>query len=114
MKLFDRSPVHPMGFREAMPMDVAESRTQVRLVDVREASEFSGELGHIEGAELVPLATIATAAASWPRDRDIVVICRSGGRSGRAAAQLVSMGFTRIINMTGGMIAWNDARLPTV
>ena len=81
------------------------------IIDVREASEWDGELGHIPGARLVPLATLGTEAASWDRDKDIVVVCRSGGRSAMAARQLVKMGFTRVMNMRGGMLAFNAGGL---
>lgn len=84
-----------------------------RIVDVREPDEFDGPLGHIEDAELVPLATVAAAASGWARDRPLVVVCRSGARSGRAAAQLAAMGFD-VYNLTGGMTAWNAAGLPVV
>jgi sulfur-carrier protein adenylyltransferase/sulfurtransferase len=85
-----------------------------RLIDVREPHELEGELGHLPGVENVPLATIAAAAARWRRDQPILVICRSGGRSGRAAETLVGMGFTRVTNLRGGMLAVNAAGLPVV
>ena len=90
---------------------VAE-RSPKRVIDVREPSEFTGELGHIEGAELVPLATLPEAARAWPRDTELVVVCRSGARSSRAAQVLKELGFERVVNMSGGMTAWNQAGLP--
>jgi rhodanese-related sulfurtransferase len=83
----------------------------VRVVDVREPAEFAGDLGHAPGAEIVPLATIETAARTWDKDQEIVLVCRSGARSTRAATLLALMGFRRPMNMVGGMIAWNEARL---
>ena len=87
-------------------------RDHVRLIDVREPHEYVGELGHIAGAALVPLATVAAAATAWDRDADIILICRSGARSGRAAEALVTAGFRRVMNMAGGMLAYNAAQLP--
>ncbi len=84
----------------------------VRLVDVREPHEYVGELGHIHGSELVPLATLDAAADAWDRNEPLVLICRSGARSGRAVAALLAKGFTRPINMAGGMMAWNASSLP--
>ncbi|MBK9072232.1 MAG: rhodanese-like domain-containing protein [Myxococcales bacterium] len=84
----------------------------VRLIDVREPDEYIGELGHIKGAALVPLATVEASAAAWPRDAMVVLVCRSGGRSGRAAASLRAMGFAHVVNMVGGMLAYNAAGLP--
>lgn len=100
------------GLREISVHDALAVRGKVRFVDVREPVEWAGELGHIEGAELVPLATVAQAAAGWDRAAEVVLVCRSGGRSGRATAQLASMGFSGVYNMVGGMLAWNDAKLP--
>ena len=91
--------------------DVAR-RSPKRVIDVREPAEFTGELGHIEGAELVPLATLPQAARSWPHDAELVIVCRSGARSSRAAQALVELGFERVLNMSGGMTAWNEAGLP--
>lgn len=112
--LFEDATPHADGYREISPARLAHTPAKPRLIDVREPSEYAGELGHVEGAELVPLATLGSAASSWPREEPIVVICRSGARSGRAAAQLVKMGFAKVMNLTGGMLAWNGAALPIV
>lgn len=82
----------------------------VRLVDVREPSEFDGPLGHIEGSELVPLVTLPSVVASWDREAPVTLICRSGGRSGKAAMQMLSMGFRRVASMRGGMIAVRESK----
>ncbi|MBK8692254.1 MAG: rhodanese-like domain-containing protein [Deltaproteobacteria bacterium] len=103
---------NPNGFREIDVQRLAASRGTARLIDVREPSEYNAELGHIAGTELVPLATVEHVAKAWDRTQEIVVVCRSGGRSGRAAAALAAMGFKHIINMAGGMLAWNAAGLP--
>ncbi|HWV38587.1 MAG TPA: rhodanese-like domain-containing protein [Vulgatibacter sp.] len=88
-------------------------RAAVRLVDVRERDEFEGELGRVPDSELVPLDTLPRAAAGWDRKRPVVLICRSGGRSGKGAIQLLEMGFEGVASMRGGMTAWNEAGLPT-
>lgn len=98
--------------KQASPEDVLTLRGKVRLIDVREPAEYTGELGHVDGAELVPLATVPTAAAKWDKRAPIVCICRSGGRSGRAAEALAGMGFADVTNMVGGMLAWNEKKLP--
>lgn len=84
----------------------------LRLVDVREQDEFRGELGHVPSAQLVPLATLAAAARAWDPAQPIVTICRSGGRSGKAALQLAAAGFARVASMHGGMVEWNAEDLP--
>jgi glyoxylase-like metal-dependent hydrolase (beta-lactamase superfamily II)/rhodanese-related sulfurtransferase len=84
------------------------------LVDVREPEEFVGELGHIEGALLVPLDALGQRLPKLAGyvDRDIVVVCRAGARSATAAAMLRRAGFSRIANLEGGMLAWVRASLP--
>ncbi len=111
-KLFVDASPHPAGYRDVTVQQLSNSRDGVRLVDVREPHEYTGDLGHIEGAELVPLSTVVEAAKAWERDGDVVLICRSGNRSGRAAAALASMGFKGLMNLAGGMLAWNAAGLP--
>ena len=83
-----------------------------RLIDCREPEEFTGDLGHIARAELVPLHAFAESASKWDRTQAIVVVCRSGGRSGRAALLLEQLGFTRVASMAGGMLDWNARHLP--
>ncbi|HEX7601624.1 MAG TPA: rhodanese-like domain-containing protein [Polyangiaceae bacterium] len=102
----------PGGYRDAEPLQLEEHLEDAHLVDVREAHEFSGELGHISGADLVPLGTLAIAARSWDKAEPIVVVCRSGARAGNAARQLVQLGFQKVINLRGGMLAWHAARRP--
>jgi glyoxylase-like metal-dependent hydrolase (beta-lactamase superfamily II)/rhodanese-related sulfurtransferase len=99
-------------FVDVDPGVVSALGPKIALVDVREPAEFTGELGHVPGASLVPLATLADAAATWDRDREIVLVCRSGGRSARAATELANRGFRNLYNLRGGMLAWNEARLP--
>lgn len=100
------------GVPEVTPEWVAEHAGEVRLIDVREPAELSAELGHIAGVENVPLATVTKVAATWDKGAPIVTICRSGGRSGRAALDLEAMGFHQVVSMAGGMLAWNERDLP--
>jgi len=83
--------------------------TETLIIDVRESSERSGELGFIKGSRLIPLAEIPQALDSLDKDRDneIILVCRSGARSTTAAAILKGLGFSRVKNMKGGMLAWN-------
>ncbi len=101
----------PAPFIDVDPAFVS-AHHEVALIDVREPPEFTGELGHVPGATLVPLATLAEVATAWDLERDIVLVCRSGGRSARAATELVQRGFQHVYNLRGGMLAWNEAQLP--
>jgi rhodanese-related sulfurtransferase len=97
-----------------IPANEAKQRlAQFRIVDVREPHEFGGPLGHIEGAELVPLAQVEAEAARFAGGRSLLLVCRSGGRSGRACEKLVVRGLD-VTNLAGGMIGWNRAGLPVV
>lgn len=91
---------------------VATHASEARLVDVREDSEFNGELGHIAAAEPVPLARLEDAARRWDPTEPVITICRSGQRSGEAARKLMAQGFSRVASMRGGMLAWRELRLP--
>jgi sulfur dioxygenase len=100
------------GVPEVTASWVAENLSVGRIVDVREVTEFNAELGHITGAELVPLSAVDDVVKHWDRDAPAVLVCRSGGRSGKAALAMLRLGFTRVVSMRGGMIAWNELRLP--
>ena len=75
-----------------------------RLIDVREYPEFAA--GHLEGSELVPLSTLATASTPWDRDAPILLLCRSGRRAEQARQQLGSMGFKKLSILEGGVDQW--------
>lgn len=100
------------GYREVGPDAVAQVAEHVRVVDVREPDEYEGELGHVPGSELVPLDTVTRRFEREDRDALVVLVCRSGGRSGNAAEQLARLGFRHVVNMSGGMMAWNEHGLP--
>lgn len=109
----DRSASHvAAGITEMSPAQTYQARGTARLIDVREGAELTGELGHIAGVEHVPLETVAARSSTWRKDETLILICRSGARSTRAAEALVRAGFSRICNMSGGMLAYNAARLP--
>lgn len=110
--LYESTRENPAGYRDATIDDLVRHRCEARIIDVREPSEYNGELGHIAGSELVPLATLEAEAASWDPSTEILLVCRSGARSGRAATALVHRGFTAVMNLVGGMLAYNQRDLP--
>lgn len=103
--LFSRAQPTPHGYRELSAAELEAARGAVRVIDVREADEFTGELGHIPGAELLPLERVREACAAWDREAELVIVCRSGRRSASMAIQLVQLGFRRVMNLTGGTLA---------
>jgi rhodanese-related sulfurtransferase len=81
------------------------------VIDVRESSEFA--YGHIKGAKLIPLGQLGNRInAIGAKDREIIVVCQSGSRSSYAAKQLTTLGFTKVVNLRGGMGGWMRAGLP--
>ena len=99
---------------ELSPREALARKTELRFVDVREPGEYVGPLGHIDGAELLPLGRVVNDTAQWSREQPLLLICHSGGRSGRAAAALSELGFSTVYNLVGGMLAWEAAGLPRV
>jgi rhodanese-related sulfurtransferase len=80
------------------------------VLDVREPWEW--EQGHIPGATLIPLATLAKRIAEVPAARDVVVVCRSGNRSREGRDILRAAGHGRVTSMAGGVVDWIGAGLP--
>jgi rhodanese-related sulfurtransferase len=89
-----------------------QSKEKPLVVDVREPSEF--QEGHIQGAKLAPLGSVEKGLAGISRDREIVLVCRSGRRSGKAQELLAARGYTNLQNMEGGMLAWEQNGYPVV
>ena len=95
------------------PKEVFDKKDQLALIDVREPDEYTGELGHVPGARLLSLGDLGQKFNEIPQDKTVVFICRSGGRSGKAAAYAKEKGLTDCYNMDGGMLRWNDESLET-
>lgn len=83
-----------------------EHLDSVQIVDVREPDEFEGTLGHLPGAHLIPLGTLAGRIAELDGDKPVVTVCRAGGRSAQAAVILRRAGLARVANLGGGMLRW--------
>jgi adenylyltransferase/sulfurtransferase len=89
-----------------------ERGDEVLVVDVREPHEW--QICHLEGARLIPLKTLPEHVGELPHDRDIVVHCKTGGRSAKAADFLRTRGFERVLNLRGGILAWADTVDPSL
>jgi len=94
------------GIWELQPDWLEEHVGEVQLVDVREPDEFNGSLGHVPGARLVPLGSLAARAGELSKERPIVTVCRSGARSAQATVLLARAGFDNVANLAGGMLRW--------
>ncbi|HUP66141.1 MAG TPA: molybdopterin-synthase adenylyltransferase MoeB [Thermoanaerobaculia bacterium] len=75
------------------------------IVDVREGWEW--EVSHLHDARHIPLSKLTEAMSGLKKDDEIVVVCRSGSRSGRAVAALQAAGFSRVRNLSGGLARWS-------
>ena len=88
------------------------NREDALVVDVRDAGEYGA--GHILGAKNVPLARIEDGANDLAKrkDKPLIVYCDAAGRSGKAISALKKQGFARVVNLSGGLGAWQQAGLP--
>lgn len=96
------------------PEVVSTRISEFEIIDVRKESEFNDELSHIEGARLVTLGKdLDDFMETADKAKTYLFVCRSGGRSSRAARQAQSFGIQNIFNLSGGMLEWNKHKLPT-
>ena len=98
------------GIWEVQPHWLEEHLRDVQVLDVREPDEFNGPLGHVPGAQLIPLGTLLQNHEPLKKDKPVVVVCRSGARSAQATAVLAKAGFERVANLSGGMLRWRAQR----
>jgi rhodanese-related sulfurtransferase len=114
MRVFDK--LLGIGAVSEMDVDSHEAHRRHRagalIIDVREAHEWLEH--HIEGARHLPLGELMHRLHELPRDRDILLICRSGNRSAQALRLLRTQRFERVFNVSGGMLSWLRAHLPVV
>ena len=94
---------------------VIEADSNVVLLDVRTPAEFNSESGHLANTLLIPVQELEQRVDELAqyKDKTIIAYCRTGNRSGTAAAILSKKGF-KAMNMTGGIVKWNELHLPVV
>ncbi len=94
-----------VGFKNVSAADVKQimNETDVQVIDVRETYEWA--MGHIPVATLIPLQTIPSNMDQLDKDKRIVIVCASGGRSTSASKYLAAQGYN-VYNMVGGMMGW--------
>ncbi|MCK5124907.1 MAG: STAS domain-containing protein [candidate division Zixibacteria bacterium] len=109
------APTGPLGHHLHVPPEEFQelmAKPDALLFDVREPAEH--RRAHIEGVELLPLRDLLRTAADLPRDRLILLACRSGRRAARALYVLEEMGFNKLAGLRGGILAWRAAKLPVI
>lgn len=84
------------------------------IVDVREPGEFA--LGHLPNAKNLPLGNLAAQLDGIAKDKatPVIAVCQSGMRSNRACSAIKKAGYSQVVNLDGGMSAWQNAGLPVV
>lgn len=115
----------PAGIRNVTVEEAKKmvEKGDVFILDVRTPSEFNSS--HIEGATLIPVTNsggsnlnpdqlLESRINEVPKDKEILVYCRSGHRSTSASKILVNAGYSQVYNMEGGINAWTGAGYPVV
>lgn len=87
---------------QEVEQQLAEGK-ELNLIDVREADEVAS--GHIKGITHIPLGVLEFRMNELDKNKEYIMVCRSGGRSGQATMFLDSQGYN-VTNMTGGMMSW--------
>jgi glyoxylase-like metal-dependent hydrolase (beta-lactamase superfamily II)/rhodanese-related sulfurtransferase len=101
------------GVPEIAPEWVAHHRDAVHVLDVRTAAEFDGELGHLAGAQLIPIDELRARVAEVPGDKPVVVYCQTGKRAALGTGILRKAGLERVANLAGGLVRWRELGLPS-
>jgi len=101
--------------KQIVPDSVAVALAEGAIfVDVRETNEVETLAYDLEGVINIPLSELPDRLAELPRDQDIVLACRSGKRSAKAAALLTENDFDQLYNLSGGIITWEAAGFQVV
>ena len=114
----------PTEAAQAAPLDIASlprdldtqtaadlaGRSDVVILDVREQDEWNA--GHIPGALFIPMSEIQARTSEVPKDKLVIVQCRSGNRSSQVTDYLQQQGFSNVRNLAGGLNGWQAAGLP--
>jgi len=87
-----------------------EAANGALLLDVRESDEYAQS--HIAGSLWIPLGELSSRLQELPRDRLIIVVCRSGARSAQGRDTLLASGFKKVTSLSGGIQAWTAAGFP--
>ena len=88
-------------------MTAAQVENGAYLLDVRESDEWAA--GHAPDAHHMPMMEVPARMAEVPTEAEVVVVCRSGGRSGQVTSYLMGNGWDNVRNLDGGMQSWAAA-----
>jgi len=82
----------------------------VYVLDVREQIEYDEK--HIPGVTLLPISEIQSRLDEVPKDKEVIITCRTGNRSDQVTQFLLQNGYDNVHNMQGGIVAWEEAGFP--
>ncbi len=109
-------PVLTQRGKRGSPQDITLliNRGKTTILDVRDAKEFAE--GHLPEAKNIPLAELDKRISELDKfkSRSLIVVCKSGARASAAAAKLAKAGFADVVNLDGGIAAWQKAGLPVI
>jgi rhodanese-related sulfurtransferase len=91
--------IHPAELKERL-----QKGENLNIIDVREDEEVAQ--GMIPGAKHLPLGELPERHEEVAKNSEVILVCRSGNRSGKACEYLQMLGYTNVVNMTGGMLEW--------
>jgi rhodanese-related sulfurtransferase len=106
------------GTTAALPREISVAEAVAKrdagafILDVRQPEEWNEF--HVENSTLIPLGELEARMSELPKDQEIVIVCRSGNRSGQARDILLGAGFSQVTSMAGGLNQWKAAGYPTV
>ena len=102
------------SIKDLKPSEAFDLISEFNVIDVRRPEEFNGDLGHVNGAKLLTLQDNYEIVLNEHLDKELpyLFICRSGGRSAKAARTAQMEGFKKVYNLSGGMLNWNEQNLP--
>lgn len=91
--------------------ELIKANSNLEIIDVRNPDEY--KVAHIKSAKLIPVSEIDSRLAEISKDKDLLLYCKAGKRSAKAAGILEANSFTRLKEIEGGMDAWLNAKLPS-
>lgn len=100
------------AWQDITPQEVEkmlQDKREAQFIDVRNPDEYSA--GHMEEAILIPLPVLPVRLHELDPEKEVIFICRSGARSAQACEFVVSQGFKKVANMTGGMLNWQGTQI---
>lgn len=105
-----KSPKADLTAEEAFTL----SKQGALIIDVREPDELAEQAYGVKNIKNIPLGELEVRLSEVPKDKQVIVVCKRGGRSFQAFELLRNRGYENVANMEGGIDAWQEKGLPTI